>query len=334
MKEVFISYTTRDAAVAMKLLDFLEGNGYDCFIAPRDVDPGKPYAAELVRAIKECKAVLLVVSSATNESSHVLSEVNIIFNERKPMIPVIIEDFELAPEYLYYLNSFHNITAYPEAIEVYYAGVLNAVESKVPRKVAPAPVPVAPAHTEEVAQKTKTVFDYIPDRGIMINPEDHQRNVSFRTDTFINMMGGIFEKVAELTDEEQAAEIFFRSGYVSGKNFAERINNQWGTGSTFPEIQRKLAKWCEFDSAVGWGHFSVNVDYSDEQGLTGTLTVSEPFVVDKAKKRKVCSFIRGYCDGVLETLLDNVHIDLTCRECPLQSKFKYTCVFDIKEKFD
>ena len=37
---------------------------------------------------------------------------------------------------------------------------------------------------------TSGIFEYLPERGIMINTEDHQRNVSFRTDTFIGDFDG------------------------------------------------------------------------------------------------------------------------------------------------
>ena len=188
-------------------------------------------------------------------------------------------------------------------------------------------------NTDTQQKNTKTVFEYVPDRGIMINPEDHQRNVSFRTDTLINMMSGIYEKISEIADEEVAEQIFFNSGYISGKNFGERIDNQWNTGYSIEEIIKKLNKWCVFDSAVGWGKFTADIDFDEaEECLTGTLSINEAFIVDKSKKRRICGFIRGYCSGVMETLIGSVDVELTCKECPLKNKFKCHCVFDIKAK--
>ena len=42
-KDIFISYTTKDKGVADVLVEYLEGLRYSCFIAPRDIDPGKAY---------------------------------------------------------------------------------------------------------------------------------------------------------------------------------------------------------------------------------------------------------------------------------------------------
>ena len=72
----------------------------------------------------------------------------------------------------------------------------------------------------------------------------------------------------------------------------------------------------------------------DEENDTfeGTLTITEAFIVDTKHPRKVCAFIRGYCTGVLNTLLNNSEVELTCRSCPLEKKFNCKCVFDVKMK--
>ena len=332
MKEVFISYTTSDKLQAEKIVEYLEKYNISCFIAPRDVEGGVNYAKSLVKALEECNLVLLVASQKTNESDHVLNEVDIMIDKKIPVLPVFIEDYELNDELRYYIGRKQRIMAVENEFSTYLPAILTAVEERLPKKE----TPVVEKESEAVSQHTKTVFEYIPDRGIMINPEDHQRNVSFRTDTLTNMMGGIYEKVVEITgDEASAQEIFFSSGYVSGKNFAERINAQWETGNSIEDIRNKLNRWCKFDSAVGWGKFSVSINYDeDTDSLTGKLTINEAILVDKGHKRRTCSFVRGYCTGVMETLLDSTSIELTCGGCPLNSHFKSMCEFEIKMKED
>ncbi len=330
-KDIFISYTTNDKAVADSLVAYLEGIGYGCFIAPRDIDPGKAYAANLMSAISDCKLVLLIASQSINNSEHCLNEVDVVTERKKPILPIFIEEFSLNDDYRYYLGRKQQIFAYPEKFEKYFSKILDGVEAHCPRKAAPAPV--VQVEESEEAGATKTIFEYIPERGIMINPEDHQRNVSFRNDTLINLMGGIYEKVAGLVDEKTAEEIFYSSGYAGGRNFGERIKNQWNLGGSFEDIKKKLDKWCKFDSAVGWGRFSIELNYDEQNDcLTGSLSISEAFIVDKVGKRKICGFIRGYCTGVIETLLDLPGVVLTCKECPLKSMFKNSCVFEFNIK--
>ncbi len=331
MKQVFVSYTSTDKQIAYEIVEYLESTGISCFIAPRDVEGGKAYASILMKALEECNLVLLIASEAINTSEHVLNEVDVIIEKGKPLLPIFIEDFKLGDDYRYYLGRKQWVVAYPEHISKYFDKIHTNVTENLPSKIIPQAASDEPKEASN--SNTTTVFEYNPERGIMINPEDHQRNVSFRTDTFVNMMGGIFEKVEMLTNEEEAEKIFFDSGYVSGKNFAERINNQWDTGYSIEDIKMKFEKWCKFDSAVGWGKFSADVEVDEEtDALTGTISINEAFIVDNMKKRKICSFIKGYCSGVAEILLNSLEIELVCRECPLKSKFKTQCVFDIKTK--
>ncbi len=331
MKQVFVSYTSADRPVAEDLVAFLESHGIECYIAPRDVAGGKPYASEIVDAISGCQVVLLLASSNINNSVHVLNEVDVIIEKKKILMPVFIEDFELNDEYRYYLGRQHRILAYEDDVKKHYQKILDEVTGRLPKK--PSAKDILRAEEADVQDSKKTtVFEYYPDRGIMINPEDHQRNVSFRTDTLINMLGGIFDEVKKLS-ESDAERIFFESGYDSGKNFAERIESQWNAGHTFEDIKLKFEKWCKFDSAVGWGRFSYELNLDEKNDcINGSVCINEAFIVDNRKKRKVCSFIKGYCDGVIETFLNSTEIELTCRECPLRSTFKTSCVFDFKTK--
>ena len=331
MKDIFVSYTTSDKDTADSLVEYLEGKGYSCFIAPRDVDAGKAYASNIMKAIDECKLVVLVASNAINDSEHVLNEVDVIVEKKRDILPVLIEDFEMNDDYRYYLGRKQWVVAYPDKISMDYASIHDAIRGYLPDTSVPDISKQEESSNELV--KTKTVFEYDSDRGIMINIEDHQRNVSFRSDTLINMMSDIFDKVAVKSGEEFAEDVFFSSGYVSGKNFSEKINALWDTGYSEEAIKQKIEKWGQFDSAVGWGKFTVDMDFDNEaDGSIGVLSINEAFLVDRRNKRKVCRFFRGYCTGVIENLLASSSVELICRECPLESRFKTHCVFDIYAK--
>ena len=77
---VFISYAKSDLEVAKRVCDGLEQRGTKCWIAPRDVTPGKSYGSAIVRAIQDASSMVLVFSSRANTSPHVVTEV-----ERAPV---------------------------------------------------------------------------------------------------------------------------------------------------------------------------------------------------------------------------------------------------------
>lgn len=319
-KEIFISYSSKNTQVAEKLVEFLESQNHTCFLAKRDIPIGADYTDYVMPAILDCKLYLLVFSKDSNDSSECLNELGVAIDHNKLIVPVYIEKFNINPKYEYRLKRKQHIIAYPGKIDKYFIDILASIENCYDS---------LSGQTQIDTKSKEKVFEYNPERGVMINPEDGQRNVSFRSDTLINLLGGIYEKVAEFKDVAIAEDIFYSSGYTGGKNFGERIKNQWDYGSTLDGIKLKLDKWCEFDSNVGWGKFSIEFDYDEEnEVLNGKLTISEAFLVDKTSKRKICGFIRGYCTGVIETLLDISGITLICKECPLKSLFKNVCVFE------
>ncbi len=64
--QIFISHSSRDAATAGQICDRLEKNGLNCFIAPRDIRPGKEYAEEIVNGIDNSAAMVLLMSRNAN----------------------------------------------------------------------------------------------------------------------------------------------------------------------------------------------------------------------------------------------------------------------------
>ena len=74
--DVFVSYCTRtDQGAAYDLVSHVETHGIECWIAPRDVQGGTEWAAEIVKAITVCKLMVLIFSSSANNSRDVKREV-------------------------------------------------------------------------------------------------------------------------------------------------------------------------------------------------------------------------------------------------------------------
>lgn len=111
---IFISYSSKEAAVAAKVCDYLEASGIRCWIAPRNIDAGGNYASQIVSAIKTCEILVVLASENTNASGHVSNEVSIAFDNRKVIIPFKLQDFNFTDEYLYFLGRKHWIEAYED----------------------------------------------------------------------------------------------------------------------------------------------------------------------------------------------------------------------------
>lgn len=112
--DVFISYSSRDKAIADAVTHILEQHGIRCWIAPRDVRAGVPYAREIMEGIRGCRVMVLVFTANANRSEHVGNEVDKAFNEGKTIIPFLVDKTPMSDELDYYLSRKHWLVAYPD----------------------------------------------------------------------------------------------------------------------------------------------------------------------------------------------------------------------------
>lgn len=123
--DLFISYATDNKGIADYIVEKIEKRGYKCFIAPRDIRTGAEYAGEIISAISNSTAVLLVFSSVSDKSHYVLREINSAVSRNKPIIPYRIEDFLPSEAMEFYLGPTHWLDAFPDILDVHLDKVVN-----------------------------------------------------------------------------------------------------------------------------------------------------------------------------------------------------------------
>jgi hypothetical protein len=120
--DVFISYSSKDKPVADALCARLERDRVRCWIAPRDVLPGIPYAESLTDALDASRLMVLILSAGSNESRHVMREVESAVNRGIPIVPFRIEDVPPSKALDYYLKSIHWLDALSPPLEGHLGG--------------------------------------------------------------------------------------------------------------------------------------------------------------------------------------------------------------------
>jgi len=124
---VFISYASPDGAVALSVCEALESVGVNCWIAPRDATPGKFYADEIVHAIDEAKAMVLILSKNAAASPHVLREVERATSKRHPVVSLRTDQAPLPAGLEYFLNTSHWLDASGQEIACVMPKLVAAV---------------------------------------------------------------------------------------------------------------------------------------------------------------------------------------------------------------
>ena len=127
---VFISYASYDDAVASRICSALEAAGFPCWIAPRDVRPGEPYAAAIVEAINACRMVVLVLTRNAIESPHVLREVERASSKKRSILSIRLDGAELPPELEYFLSANHWLDAASGNIDSVLPALIDSVRGR------------------------------------------------------------------------------------------------------------------------------------------------------------------------------------------------------------
>ena len=108
---IFISHSSIDSKIAFMLCEAFENQGVKCWIAPRDVRVGMPYAKSIVEGIENSQAVIVLFSTNSDKSDGVLQEIEVARNSKVPIIPIRIEDVFPTKSMKFYIMANHWIDA-------------------------------------------------------------------------------------------------------------------------------------------------------------------------------------------------------------------------------
>jgi tetratricopeptide (TPR) repeat protein len=129
--DVFISYAHQDKAAADAACAKIEADGIRCWIAPRDVPPGAEWAGAIIKAIDNCRVMVLIFSSSTNGSRQIDREAQRAFDKEKSVIPFRIEDVAPQQSLAYYLGPVHWLDALTPPLDQHLQKLSTSVKAFV-----------------------------------------------------------------------------------------------------------------------------------------------------------------------------------------------------------
>lgn len=156
-RDVFISHSAQDKKVAETICAALEEAAIRCWVAPRDVRPGKSFPGEITRAIQQSKVMLLIFSSHSNSSEQVLREVQLAVDSHLPIVRLRIEDITLSDDLRYYLSTPQYLDALTPPLSKHIARLETAIRELLDQSAAEEgmSVGVEPVSPAEVAAKSR-----------------------------------------------------------------------------------------------------------------------------------------------------------------------------------
>ena len=126
--DVFISYSSKEKAVADAVVAAHERAGIRCWYAPRDIAPGADWADSITKAIHDCSIMVLIFSKEANRSQRVIDEVNYAISQEKPLLPFRIESSNPTGALSLHLSSRHWLDAYDGSWEDHIERLVKSVK--------------------------------------------------------------------------------------------------------------------------------------------------------------------------------------------------------------
>jgi hypothetical protein len=146
---VFISYSHNDGEIAEAICAALEAADVTCWIAPRDITPGKEWAAAIVEATNETSLLVLVLTANSNNSPQVRREVSRVADRGKSIVVFWVEDVKLSTSLEYYIDAHHWLDALKPPLDKHIQTLVTTVKELLAQEAADR----ARREAEEAAQK-------------------------------------------------------------------------------------------------------------------------------------------------------------------------------------
>jgi branched-chain amino acid transport system substrate-binding protein len=161
--DVFVSYSSKEKAVADAVVSALENEGIRCWYAPRDIEPGADWADSITKAIHECKMMVLVFSKNANRSQRVVDEINYAISQEKIILPFRIEAYNPTGALGLHLSSRHWLDAYEPSWEAHLDRLVKSVSINLDS--AGDTVQISGGEDDKVVEGTpggaKSIFRYV-----------------------------------------------------------------------------------------------------------------------------------------------------------------------------
>jgi hypothetical protein len=150
--DVFISYAQLDKPIADAVCAKLESRYLRCWIAPRDVIPGKNFPEAIIDAIVDSKVVVLIFSSHANNSPHVIRELTTAVNKGRIIVPFRVEDVMPSKSMEYLISVPHWLDAITPPLEKHIDELARILERILSSGKEPAVCPACKSPVSPVAR--------------------------------------------------------------------------------------------------------------------------------------------------------------------------------------
>ncbi len=126
-KQVFVSYSSKDADWAEKITKYLREKGIICWKAPEDIPTGSNYQIEIPKGLRETYILLVILTENSEKSKWCYKEIGSAIGSGHIVVPVKIDDYASTDQFNFLMDG--------EQIYPAYRYILNEGEDKMLEKL-------------------------------------------------------------------------------------------------------------------------------------------------------------------------------------------------------
>jgi streptogramin lyase len=155
-RDAFISYRSEDRSAAERICASLERENISCWIAPRDIQPGKEWATAIVEAIQSARVLIVVLSSNSRNARQIAREAELADKQGLTIITFRVENVEPPPALSYFLGDLQWLDGFGEQFNDAAARLAKVVR-EIGRKSTPLQLTQAtPAAAEAEGRRARS----------------------------------------------------------------------------------------------------------------------------------------------------------------------------------
>jgi len=126
--DVFVSYSNKDKPIADAVVAGLESKGNRCWIAPRDITPGRSWGEAINEAVEGSRFMVIILSGNSNQSNQVVREVERAVANNVIIIPFRIEKIDPTGAMAYFLSTEHWLDAITPPLEQHIEKLAQTIQ--------------------------------------------------------------------------------------------------------------------------------------------------------------------------------------------------------------
>ena len=179
--DVFISYSSKDKPIADAACAYLERESIRCWIAPRDIRPGQNYGAAIVEGLNACDILVIIFSGNSNNSVHVVKEVERAVSKESVVVPFRVEDVVPSAAMEYFLSSEHWLDAITKPMDSHLQKLVHTIKVLMDAEE---------TNRQETPRPSKQIDPNVADEFEEFAPSDWYR--SGKSNKFMDLIRGLF----------------------------------------------------------------------------------------------------------------------------------------------